>query len=70
LENPVIVPSGQSYDEAILLEHFKRNGYNDPITHEIYKLGDKVIVRNLTLQAYITEVRRDVNRTDLDYLKY
>jgi hypothetical protein len=66
----VIVPSGVTYDEAILLEHFKNNGYNDPITHELYRLGERVVVRNLALQAYIAEVNPAVNRADLDYLKY
>ena len=69
-ESPVIVPSGQSYDEKILKEHFKNNGYNDPITHETFKIREKVLVRNVNLSNYINEVRKTVNKTELDFLKY
>ena len=33
LLDPVIVPSGNTYNRRTLLDHFKNNGANDPITH-------------------------------------
>jgi hypothetical protein len=48
-----MTPSGQSYDEDILREHFKNNGYSDPITHEKFKLGDRVVIKNNNLLNYI-----------------
>lgn len=55
--DPVITPSGITYERAVLLEHFNKVGKFDPITHE--ELNPSQLVPNLAIkaavQAYLDE---------------
>lgn len=68
--DPVLVPSGTTYNRSTLIEHFKNNGYNDPITHELFEVGEKVIVPNYNIKDYANEARKAVTQDDLYILKY
>ncbi|KAF8006793.1 hypothetical protein BT93_K0953 [Corymbia citriodora subsp. variegata] len=55
--DPVITPSGITYEKAVLLEHLNKVGKFDPITHE--RLDPSQLVPNLAIkaavQAYLDE---------------
>ncbi|XP_048139174.1 E3 ubiquitin-protein ligase CHIP isoform X3 [Rhodamnia argentea] len=55
--DPVITPSGITYERAVLLEHLNKVGKFDPITHE--RLDPSQLVPNLAIkaavQAYLDE---------------
>jgi hypothetical protein len=70
LLDPVIVPSGITYNKTTLLEHFKNNGYNDPITHQEYVVGKQVILPNFSLKCYVNEARKALTHDDLYLLRY
>lgn len=36
MDDPVVTPSGITYERALLVEHLKRNGPTDPITRYLY----------------------------------
>ena len=69
-KDPAIVPSGISYEFEGLRQHFKNNGYKDPITHELYQLGEKVVINNNALQTYLRQSGETRTKEDLEALQY
>ncbi|KAJ1909934.1 hypothetical protein IWQ60_010915 [Tieghemiomyces parasiticus] len=53
MHDPVITPSGISYERSSLLEHLKRIGPYDPLTR--LKMTDKDLVPNLALKEAIED---------------
>jgi hypothetical protein len=51
--SPIIVESGITYEEALLLNHCSKNGTSDPITREPFK--ETLRVKNHALFSYITQ---------------
>ncbi|GIL65313.1 hypothetical protein Vafri_19119 [Volvox africanus] len=49
--DPVVVPSGRSYERSALLEHLKKVGRFDPITRQ--HLSEEQLVPNVSLRAAI-----------------
>ncbi|GLI66757.1 hypothetical protein VaNZ11_010723 [Volvox africanus] len=49
--DPVVVPSGRSYERSALLEHLKKVGRFDPITRQ--HLAEEQLVPNVSLRAAI-----------------
>lgn len=70
LSEPVVVPSGTSYNQTTLKQHFKNNGYNDPITHQLYSVGEKVLVPNFNIKDYCSQAKQKITADDLLLLKY
>ncbi|EGR27767.1 u-box domain protein [Ichthyophthirius multifiliis] len=52
MEDPVITECGQTYEKVVLDEHFKKNGYIDPITRK--QISQKVYT-NLSVKQGIQE---------------
>jgi hypothetical protein len=42
IRDPMLCASGVSYEEHVLMEHFKRNGHNDPVTR--YRFMDNLLI--------------------------
>lgn len=70
LLNPVIVPSGTTYNHRTLLEHFKNNGTNDPITHQEYNVSDEILFKNHHIKRYVGEHKKTITQEDLYTLKF
>jgi len=49
--DPVITPSGISYEKSAISQHIAMNGNYDPVTRETCKLSD--LRPNLALKEYI-----------------
>ncbi|ORE15481.1 U-box-domain-containing protein [Rhizopus microsporus] len=57
MHDPVFTPDGITYERQSLLDHFKRNGYFDPITRKACKESD--LVPNLSLREAIEDFLKD-----------
>ncbi|KAG1055039.1 hypothetical protein G6F43_002979 [Rhizopus delemar] len=57
MHDPVFTPDGITYERQSLLDHFKRNGYFDPITRKPCKEDN--LVPNLSLREAIEDFLKD-----------
>ncbi|KAI9273717.1 hypothetical protein BY458DRAFT_508018 [Sporodiniella umbellata] len=57
MHDPVFTPDGITYERQSLLDHFKRNGYFDPITRKA--CDESSLVRNLSLREAIEDFLRE-----------
>lgn len=53
MEDPVITPNGISYERKAIMEHFKKNGWTDPISRE--SLDPKSLYPNIGLRDAVKE---------------
>ncbi|XP_022159463.1 E3 ubiquitin-protein ligase CHIP [Momordica charantia] len=51
LRDPVITPSGVTYERAVILDHFRKVGNFDPITREL--LSESQLVPNLAIKEAV-----------------
>ena len=59
-----------TYNRETLLNHFKNNGTNDPITHQEYNVREEILFKNHNVKKYVGEKRKLVTQDDLYTLKY
>ncbi|CAO0798008.1 unnamed protein product [Mucor circinelloides] len=57
MHDPVFTPDGITYERQSLLDHFKRNGYFDPISRR--PCTEKQLVPNLSLREAIEDFLKD-----------
>jgi len=53
MRDPVIAPSGITYERSSILEHLHRVGHFDPITRS--KLSEKQLISNLALKSVLDD---------------
>ena len=51
MKDPVLAPSGITYERSTILEHLSRNGSTDPTTRE--RLSKRQLIENKTMKKHI-----------------
>ena len=59
-EDPVIAPSGHTYERAAILEHLQKQGGKDPITRQ--PLSVEQLTPNRAMKALVEQYRKGASR--------
>ena len=62
MEDPVIIEDGHTYERSAILEHFRRQGFESPLTRQKVKKSSMVVNRfaKNIIQMYLLEKKKFV----------